>query len=56
MLEQSLWSEIEVFNLQNEPKAKLIACTLKVGGGFMSRGAREKETHNGDQIYLKIVS
>ena len=30
------------------PKAKLIACILKVDDGFMSTGAREKATHYGD--------
>ena len=35
------------FALSNELKAKLIACTFKVGSGFMSRSAREKETHYG---------
>ena len=31
---------------------KMIACTLKVRDGFMSRGAREKETHYGDPSKL----
>ena len=32
------------------PQTKLIACILKVGDGFMSRGEREKETHYGGPL------
>ena len=41
---------VEIDNLlfKISPKAKLIACILKVGCGFMSGGAREIQTHYGD--------
>ena len=40
------------------PKPNWLQAALKLGGGFMSRGAREKETHYKlkiNQICLKIV-
>ena len=47
VLEPLLSSDIDNWSLLLKMNSKLIACNLKVGGGFMSRGAREKETHYG---------